>query len=129
MIEIVANRDPGTAACVERRRGQASNEDGGGDLQAAEVRAQRKAESVKQRALQEGWSRRRWQDFAAAAGREMSSRIGHSEAQGAACSPGWLFRADEDQLVVHLRCLEGSTSAELRRLVQCLSDLLEQVRQ
>ena len=106
---------------------QASDESSGRDPQAAGARAQRKAEEVRQRALQEGWSRRRWQDFAAAAGREASSRAGPAGA-GLARSPAWLFRSDEDRLVVHMRCIEGSTAAELQRLAQCLSDLLEQVR-
>lgn len=111
-----------------RAGSQGSDESRGQDVQAAEVRAQRKAEAVKQRALQEGWSMRRWQDFAAAAGREAASRAAPAVAADPTRSSAWLFRSDEDRLVVHVRRIEGSTAADLQRLVQCLSELLEQVR-
>ncbi|OFX25436.1 MAG: hypothetical protein A2V77_15265 [Anaeromyxobacter sp. RBG_16_69_14] len=89
------------------------------------AKAQCKAEAVKARALRENWSRRRWQDFAAAVAKQGPAPI--RSGIKIPRPPGCLFDSREDRLIVNVRCIAGGPVAELRRLARCLSELLERV--
>jgi ParB/RepB/Spo0J family partition protein len=100
------------------------DEAGANALKVARARAQRRAEAVKQRALRESWSRRKWQAFAAAAGKQPPAN-GECETARAA---GRLFQMSKKRLTVYVQNIQASSAADLQRLAQRLSELLEQVR-